>query len=422
MEETANPLSYSEPRDKTVSQLGTILALFMVLRLTILFFYSQQGLFNNYIDYHHYYRTALLSEEGFYPFVNMWYEYPPILAYLPQLAFWLASAILGPGSVDSLTYQLFIRILGLFLLVFDALSLVLVHDSCKRLWGMDRANWSAWVCALLSLPFFYWSFAHQGVAVFFMLLSIWFFLRQRTISSGIALGLGIVSKITPVFLLFPVMRFLYPQWKKMLAYTGAVVLVIAAAYLPFSLLGGLPWIAASFAALSRVGSYGTVWAVIDGNWGPGNYGELAGRLDIAQAYQTHANSALIPGWIVITVFAIVYGILLLRPIKGATERHFIWFTTLTALFFHLWSRGWSPQWAVLLIPLFLLSFPDRRGLGWTLALTGLVFGEWPIAVSFGLNSITLLCIVLRTLLFVAIAVYLVRQLWPGQRDKISAYV
>ena len=422
MEETAVPYSNSGLHGKPDSQLGTVLTLFMVLRLTILFFYTQQGLFNNYIDYHHYFRTALLSEQGFYPFINMWYEYPPILAYLPQLAYWLTGAIITLGGVDSLSYQLFIRILGLFLLVFDALALILAHDISKRLYGIEKANWTAWVFASLSLPLFFWSYAHQGVAVFFLLLSIWFFLRDRLHSSAIALGLGIASKITPVFLLFPILRFLWPKWRKIIIFSGLIALVVAAVYLPFSLLGGIPWIAASFAALSRVGSYGTIWAVIDGNWGPGNYGELATRLDIAQAYQTHANPALIPGWIVFLVFAFIYGIQFLRPIQRDNQQHFIWFTTLTAMFFHLWSRGWSPQWATILIPLFLLSFPDRRGLGWTLALTGLVFIEWPLAVSLGLKSITVLCIVLRAGLFIIIAIYLIRKLWPAQHDKIPSYV
>jgi hypothetical protein len=198
--------------------------------------------------------------------------------------------------------------------------------------------------------------------------------------------------------------------------------VVAAVYLPFSFLGGIPWIAASFAALTKVGSYGTIWAVIDVNWGPGNYGELANRLDIVQAYQTHANPALIPGWIHFLVFAFIYGILFIRPIQPHNQKHFIWFTTLTAMFFHLWSRGWSPQWSLILVPLFLLSFPDRRGLGWTLALTGLVFLEWPLAVSLGLKSITVLCIVLRAGLFIFIAFYMIRQLWPAQHDKIPSYV
>ncbi len=422
MEETTVPYADSGLHGKPASQLGTVLTLFMVLRLTVLFFYTQQGLFNNYIDYHHYYRTALLSEQGFFPFINMWYEYPPILAYLPQLAYWLAGAIITPIGVDSFSYQLFIRILGLFLLVFDALSLVLVHDISKRLWGMEKANWTAWVCATLSLPLFYWSFSHQGVVVFFLLLSIWFFLRDRHYPSAVALGLGIASKITPIFLLLPILRFLWPRWKKILVVLSLVILVVAAVYLPFLFLGGIPWIAASFTALSRVGSYGTIWAVIDGNWGPGNYGELATRLDLSQAFQTHANPALIPGWILLLVFAVIYGIQFVRPIQRHNQQHFIWFTTLTALFFHLWSRGWSPQWSLILVPLFLLSFPDRRGLGWTLALTGLVFLEWPVAVSLDLKSIAVLWIVLRSGLFISIAVYMIRQLWPAQHDKIPSNV
>lgn len=407
---------------KPASQLGTVLTLFMVLRLTILFFYTQQGLFNNYIDYHYYYRTALLSEQGYLPFVNMWYEYPPLLAYLPQLAYWLAGVIFMPGGVDSLTYQLFIRIFGLFLLIFDALSLLLIHDISRRLWGTEKANWTAWVYACLSLPLFYWSFSHQGVAVFFLLISIWFSIRDRQFLSAISLGLGIAAKITPVFLLFPVLRFLWPQWKKMMLYFGSVAATLAAVYFPFVLLGGFPWIKASFAALFRVGSYGTIWAMIDGNWGPGNYGELFTRLDIAQAYQAHANPALVSSWIVLIVFTTLYGIQLRHPVNRDDPQQFIWFTTMTALFFHLWSRGWSPQWAMVLVPLFLLSFPDRRGLLVTLFLTALVFIEWPFSVAVGSKSITLFCIILRTIFFIALTIYIMHRLLPARHDRIQSYV
>jgi hypothetical protein len=422
VDDTADSLSSSTLPEKPASQLSTIFNLFLILRLIVLFFYTPQGLFNVYVDYNYYYRTALLSEQGKLPFINMWYEYPPVLAYLPQLAYWLTGTMVSPGGVDSIAYQVFLRVLGLLLLIFDGGVLLLIHDIGKRLWGMERANWLGWVYACLSLPLFFWSFSHQVVAVFFLLLSIWWFIRRRLNLSAAALGLGIAAKITPFFLLSPALRFTWPRRKEMLTYLGLTVITGAVVFIPFLASGGLPWIIASFAALSRVGSYGTIWAILDGNWGPGSYGELKNRLDILQAYQTHANPAVIPGWIVLIFFSVIYLMLLLRPMRVMGNRQFLWFTTLTALIFHLWSRGWSPQWSLMLIPLFLLSFPDRRGLGWTLALTGLIFLEWPFTVAFELNGISALFILLRTMLFILISIYIFRQLWPAGRDRIAPNV
>ena len=422
VEETTDSAPTSGLPVTPASQIGTILTLYLILRITILLFYTQQGLFNAYIDYHYYYRTAQLSEQGYLPFVNMWYEYPPILAYLPQIAYWLAGRIIPLEGVDSLGYQVFVRVLGLMLLVFDAGVLLLIYDIGKRLWGMEKANWLGWVYASLSLPLFFWSFAHQGVAVFFLLLSLWWFIRDRHYASAAALGLGIASKITPVFLLAPAVRFLWPQRKRLFFYLILVLLTVTLVYLPFVLMGGSSWIAASFAALSRVGSYGTVWAILDGNWGPGTYGELSSRLEIGQAYQMHANPATIPGFVVLLAFGVLYGLYFFRPLRGVGKQEFIWFTTLTALVFHLWSRGWSPHWAMILIPLFLLSFPDRRGLGWTLALTGLVFIEWPFTVALGLKGLVAVFILMRVALFIFISFRVIQQLWPARRDKIPSNV
>src|SRR4030042_1647526 len=113
VEETTDSASTSGLPVTPASQIGTILTLYLILRITILLFYTQPGLFNAYIDYHYYYRTAQLSEQGYLPFVNMWYEYPPILAYLPQIAYWLAGRIIPLEGVDSLGYQVFVRVLGL---------------------------------------------------------------------------------------------------------------------------------------------------------------------------------------------------------------------------------------------------------------------------------------------------------------------
>lgn len=414
MTETPSPQSAAVPQEVRESQLSTILALYLILRLTIIFFYTQQGLFNAYTDYHYYYRTAQLSEQGYYPFVNMWYEYPPLLAYLPQLAYWLTAQILPMGELGSLSFQVFVRVLAVLVLFFDAGVLLLVHAIGRLVWGAQKADWLAWVYSGLSLPLFWLTFVHQIVPVFFLLLGIYLFLRARPQGAALAVGLGVAAKVLPGLLLAPLVRFLWPQRGTILRVIVIAVLVVGLSYLPFFLLGGGRWVLASWQALAGGGSYGTVWAILDGNWGPGTYGGLLERLDLAAAGQAHANPARLPGWLTLLGFGLLYGALFIRPVQAENPRHFIWFSTLTALIFHLWLRGWSPHWALTLTPLFLLSSPDRTGLRWTLLLTAIIFLEWPLSSVLNLRPIMALFILLRTALLIWVAIWTARQLWPGQ--------
>ncbi|MBN2551013.1 MAG: DUF2029 domain-containing protein [Anaerolineales bacterium] len=401
-------------------QMKTILTLFIAARLTILFFYSPQGLLNAYTDYYYYYRTAQLSEQGYYPFVNMWYEYPPITAYLPQAAYGLTRQALPPGDVYSFSYQFFARLLGVILLVFDTGVLVLLQAIAARVWGQARAIHLAWVYAALSLPLLFWTYSHQAVAVFFLLLAIYLFLEGRPLGSAAALGLGIAAKITPVFLLAPALKFTWPQRGRAAAYGLVAGIVPLLTYLPFTLLGGWSWIAASFTAMARVGSYGTLWAMIDQNWGPGDYGPLETRLQLDQAGVIQANPSVIPGVLILGVFALLYALVYFRPVDRSDPRHFIWFTTLTMIIFHLWSKGWSPQWVVMIIPLVLLSFPAGGGLRWVLWFTALILVEWLFSALTQAPVMASIFILLRTLLLVWIGWVLVRRLWsPGRLGQLS---
>jgi hypothetical protein len=401
------------------SQLATIVTLFVIMRLTILFLYSPQGLFNAYTDYYFYYSTAQLSGQGYYPFVNMWYEYPPVSAYIPLAVYRLAQSILPMGDIHSFGYLVFAAMLGTIFLVFEAGVLVLLHQIAQSMWGIEKANWSAWIYTALSLPLFIWSFSHQAVVVFFLLLSIFWFITKKPDRSAVALGLGIVSKITPIFLLAPVIKFVFPKHRVLVVYIILTSMVVSLVYLPFVWLGGGAWIVASFVALTKVGSYSTIWAILDGNWSYGTFGPLTTRLMLDQASLTHSNPSVLPGALIIIIFALLYSLLFFRPVDRQDARHFIWFTTLTMIIFHVWLKGWSPQWALMFIPLFLLSFPNQRGLQLTLVLTGLTFIEWPIVTAFNSKVLLALLIILRTSFYAMICFLLAQQLWPAKRDGIS---
>jgi hypothetical protein len=394
------------------AQLKTIVVLFVILRVTILLMYTPQGLLNAYTDFQHYYRVARLSDQGYYPFVNSWSEHPPLQAYTSTAVYRFVRTFMPAGELTTPTYQFFARILGAVMLIFETGVLILLHRIAARTWDMERANWLAWVYAVLSVPLFYWNASQTSNFVFFTLLAVYWFMRDKRTVSAAALALGMLIKLTPVFLIGSVARFLWPQLKPLARYVLVVAIVFALAFVPFFALGGASWSIASLASNGVRASWSTPWAIIDGNWGVGDVGDVPARTQLDQAYRVYGNPAAIPSIIGIAVFGLIFLWLFRRPIDQRDPRQFIWFTTLTLLLFHLWSKGWSPQWAMLIIPFILLSFPNQRGLALVLIFTLLLFIEWPLSDALKWPPLSAAAIVGRTALFVITGVLLFRQLWP----------
>jgi hypothetical protein len=412
--------------------LRTIVPLFIIFRLVLILLYTPQGLFNAYTNFQFYYRIAQFAERGFYPLVNMWYEYPPLSAYIPEAAYLYVRHILPFGDLLSFTYAFYARILGCLLLAFETGVLILLHQIASGVWGARRADWLAWVYALLSLPLFYSITSQDSIVVFFLLLSMYLFLSGRLNLSAGALGLGAATKLTPIFLLGPVAQYLWSARRALIRYVVLAALFGFLVYLPFLLLGGGPWIVASFRSLLNHDSWYTVWALLDGNWASGTVGALDARLDLAQAGAMVAHPAAISGLVSTVAFGLIYLALWIWLSKRKEAKHFLWFTLLTAMLFHLWSKGWSAQWATLLIPLILLAFPDRLGMWLVLALTGIVLLEWPLAEVIwipvssqpGSNLVLAVSIIGRTVLFIVIAILAVRRLrgigGPGTLEAEAA--
>ena len=400
------------PAPSTSSQLKTIVTLFVVLRVTILLLYTPQGLLNAYTDYQHYYRVAQLSDQGYYPYVNLWYEHLPLMAYTSQAVYALTRSLVPIGGLDSFSYQFFARLLGGVMLIFETGALILLHRIARRMWDEQRADWIGWVYATLSVPIFFWNASQTSSVLFFTLLALDLWLSNRRTRSVIALSLGVLTKFTPVFLFGVIARALSAQPRALLRYGLVALLVAAVLFAPFVALGGTPWIAPSLASnLGRV-SWATPWAVIDGNWGVGDVGDLLARTQLDRATQLTGNPPVVPSVIVLAIFAAIYLWLFRRPIDLTRPTSFVWFATLLLMLFHLWSKGWSPQWATLILPFILLSFPMQRGLTLTLILTGLVFIEWPLSDALHSRAMLAVAIVGRTALFIAIAFQCARALWP----------
>jgi len=405
-------LMNAAPASAQPSQLKTIVTLFVILRVTILLLYTPQGLLNAYTDFHHYYRTAQLSDQGFFPYVNSWSEYPPLLGYTTQAVYSAVQAVMPMGGLSDFSYQVFARLLGAIMLMFETGSLILLHRIAVKAWDMERANWLGWVYSVLSVPLFYWNASQTSNFVFFTLLALYWFMTNKRAASAVALALGMLIKLTPVFLLGSVARFLWPARRPIARYFLIVAVVFAVACVPFVLLGGASWTIASLASNVVRASWSTPWALIDGNWGVGDVGDIPARTQLDLAYRVYGNPPVIPPILVLAVFGLIFVWLFRRPLDQRSPAHFIWFTTLTLLLFHLWSKGWSPQWAMLIMPFLLLSFPNQRGLGLVLIFTLLLFVEWPLSAVLQWPPLIAAAILGRTALFVVVGVMLFRKIWP----------
>ena len=254
-------------------------AVFLFVRLSILLALPIDGL-RGYGDFYHFFNLASLPG---LPFLQYWAEFPPVFPFLSEIILALSG-----GQEHVYTY-----LLALLLLAADLGSLLLFIRLAARL-DDQSSSWRPliYAAALGGLAYAWWYF--DSLAVFFTLLALELaFSRRSAVLSGLALGLGILTKLFPILLLPALWRWLPPR--------RAAWISAAAAGLVIAVYGGL-WAAspaftlASLQSQSAKGSWETVWALLDGNLQTGNFGAEIERLDPATAAlpdrQSRAHLAL----------------------------------------------------------------------------------------------------------------------------------
>ncbi len=388
-----SPFSESggQPKPNTGSAFSLILTLFLTGRLMLLLAFPPENLIF-YGDYRHYFNVADMSRQGFFPFIHYWYEFPPIFPYLNIAVYTLAGQQL----------KNYILLLALVLLLVECGNLYLLYRLALRLYGRDRAVTTAWVYTALFTPIFFWLGNFDALTTFFILLALYSLFYQRTKLLAIALGLGAMVKFLPVLLLATVWR--VKGLRAAVGYGVATLVISLLIFGPFALLNPTMTLA-SLQAQARKSSYQTIWAILDGNLTTGNFGPLADHFDPAKAAQPLNNPARLPTWLTLIPFGLLGLFIFTRPQTASSGQvDALIFTTLTFIIFVLWSQGWSPQWQTFLIPLLLLSFPEKRAVLFIIALSFINFLEWPVILSRGLNQLLPLTIIARTLILILVAV------------------
>ncbi len=385
--------------------------LFVAFRLMTLLLYRPGGFFADYSDYNtSFLPFAQWSDRGLYPFVHYWLEWPPLFSWLVVTVYRL-SLFIPPWTDPRLWYNTF---LGLSLLPFELGNFVLIYLIALQLYDKAKAFTCALIYACLFAPLYIWTGWSDSMPLFFLLLGLYLLLRHKGIAAGVMAGLGFWVKVFPILLLPVGLRVLAGIRRKaaFLLATCVTMLVIA---LPFLWVNaGFLW--AFFANMLGRSSWETVWALLDGYY---SYGVVtADRLSLPSDFSTHPTS--IPWPAVTLVFLLILVWLYTRRVDYEDPLRTVALMGLTVNLFILYSKGYSPQFIVQLIPFAVLMLPNLRGVGYIILLDILNFLE---ATGFFIilpeqHWLLVITVLFRTLLIVALAVEYGLILFDVRRPRV----
>lgn len=313
----------------------------------------------------YHYSLVSQAEDGLYPFRDWWSEFPPAW-YLTTTALYE----LGAKSYDAWSIAI-----AVLCLLSEVGSLILVRRIGSRLHSPNTGMALAWVYAMLAAPAIYMWWNFDTWVTFFLLLGLWWLLEKKDVQSAVAVAAGALVKFIPFLMFGAVLR--YRSLRQAVIYITIAVGVFALAYIP------LFAIRADFAAISLTAqfnkpSYQTVWALIDQNYGTGNFGTIESHLTPEGVSDgvSDKNPAVIPGWLRLVVAAAI-GIAVFVTTRRRDDLGVVAFVGITLLIFYLQSQGWSPQWLSQILPLIILVLPTRDGILIGVMLSLLAFAEYP---------------------------------------------
>jgi hypothetical protein len=398
--EESEPIKAEEGAESPVtiqqhSDFLLLLALFISFRLLTLFLLRPGGFIRDWSDFDTFLGIAATSDYGLYPFLHYWLEWPPLIPWLAVGAYKLS--LLFPPWTDHRLW--FVLILGGVFVLFETGNFVLLYRLSRRLYGngpsADCGNQTLghksqltdyvlrplWLYALLFVPIYALLGFFDAITLFFLLLALELILGGRLLGSAVSVGVGFLVKLTPIIFVPVALRQLWCEAEDSrdglrdgALYVVATVLTIVVLLLPFLLIRPV-WLWTSARAVVGRSSWETVWALLEGYFG---FGVVGGdRLNPTEtAFAVHTST--LPWWLITLGFGLLYLFLWTRPADYRRPRNLIAFTGLTVTVFLLYSKGYSPQFIVYLLPFVLLLFPNWRGVTYSLLLTLLNVLEQPV--------------------------------------------
>lgn len=358
---------------------------FLIARLIMVVSIPLEGL-KSYGDFWNFY---LIADAG-RPFLDLWVEFPPVFPILSRGVYLLVG-----GREHSFIYALII-----IFSIFQAASIFLFQRIAQSYSPKNDALEMTIVYAFLQLGLFYgWAY-FDSLAVFFLLQSLYLLILHKSRDTGMLVGMGGLIKWFPLLLLPAAWKWLGS--KKALATVLIALLVMG---MGWGILFAVSpeYTQASVVAQGAKGSWETIWALIDGNLTTGNFSSEIKRTIPASASLSTGNPSIVSSWLTLLILGGV-GFLVFWKATLDSSVKLIGFSGFTLIMFFLWAPGYSPQWTLYLLPLVILSFDKSKGRLISLLLILINLLEWPILLSRGWFHFLEEIILLRTAVFVLLAI------------------
>jgi hypothetical protein len=373
MKDYALPFAPAVSRLRRHQSLLLILVVFVTFRLAMPFVFRSGSYFVEQApDIGDYLRWGALADSGLYPFVHYWSEYPPLFGW-SMIGLYRLSTLLPAWGFDQRLWLAVI--LQIALTLCDVGSVILIYAIARRLGSKARAVRTAALFAASFIAAYAASSWFDTAPAFFMLLALYLALCDHWIGSGVAAGIGIMTKIVPIVVVPLTLRRSTaprPLLKYVIA-LGATVLISVA---PFFLVRSDLILAFLQSTFNRP-TWLSVWALFDGNYQYGTTVPLIDRFSTANIGTPPPTQ--LPWPLINLAFLAIFLFIYTRRADWRKPANSIALGGLTVNLFLLWSKGFSGQFIVYAFPFLVLLMPNLRGVLYAALLSVLWVAEWPLA-------------------------------------------
>lgn len=396
-------------------------------------------------DLRYFLDLARMSDQGLYPYIHFWAEYPPVFPWIIIGAYKLSLLVAAGATAERLFYLLLIGFLiacelCAYWLLYRLASLLqrseitirrprlarppLTRSGPGGVWSLGSgavlsggpALYSALLYLALFVPCYLWTGWFDVLPVCLYLAALYLLLTGREHWSAVAVGVGIVSKLFPLMAL-PIALCTLRGLRRQASYAaiaGSVVLLFTA---PFFLLDPSMTLASVHTAFVRP-SWETIWALLDHYYGYGRVAPLAQHFDVASA-QWAVHGSTLPWALITGAFGLLFALFYLRAYGHyaiSRPRQVLAGAAFTLTLLILYSRGYSPQYITWIAPLLVILYPNRQGRSYLGLWGALNLVEILLYISFFPEQhwILFLTVTARTVLLILLAWGFLKQaLSPG---------
>jgi uncharacterized membrane protein len=297
---------------------------------------------------------------GGIPYKDVLSEYPQLPTYL----FGLLHLLVRSNS-EQMVYFWHSSFFSFMMLIFLLMTIRLLYEM------LPERKWMA--CLMLLPASLYFTYNRFDILPAFLCLwSLWLLKRQKHVLSAIVLGVGALTKWYPALLLPIYLSYDYAlnkrlNWNMVVSFSVTCILIM----LPTLVMGGADAVLSPFILHAERGMEQISLPVL--------LNVVLSWLKITPNLTQIKYTFLILQLVMVPVSLFV---------RIDTFEKVLQWEILVLVFFILFSRIYSPQWILWLMPVMILSIRTRFDLAWIVVYNVVVYLAFPVAVDLrGIDSL-----------------------------------